>query len=174
MPRALLIYPEFPPSYWSQTYALEFIDRKAALPPLGLLTIAGIFSADYELKLIDVHVEPLTAAQVAWADQVFVSAMNVTAALNFRPELERTPPPSPDISASSPPYTTALSATTLRAAAHCSPIGGCARTPDARCATASPWCAHGTNASAATSARASGKPSTCSSKGSSNSFRNWE
>jgi len=43
MPKALLVYPQLPPSYWSEKYALEFIGRKAAMPPLGLLTLAALF-----------------------------------------------------------------------------------------------------------------------------------
>ena len=77
MPKALLIYPEFPPSYWSEKYALEFIGRKAAFPPLGLLTVAALFPPRYELKVIDMNVEPLTDEHLAWADYAFLSAMIV-------------------------------------------------------------------------------------------------
>lgn len=77
MRRALLVYPEFPTSYWSEKYALEFIGCKAAFPPLGLLTLATFFPPQYELKLIDMNVEPLTDAHLEWADCVFVSAMIV-------------------------------------------------------------------------------------------------
>lgn len=37
--KALLIYPKFPDTFWSFTYALGFIGKKAAFPPLGLLTV---------------------------------------------------------------------------------------------------------------------------------------
>jgi hypothetical protein len=40
----LLIYPKFPDTFWSFTYALSFIGKKAAFPPLGLLTVASLSS----------------------------------------------------------------------------------------------------------------------------------
>ena len=38
----LLIYPKFPDTFWSFNYALNFIRKKAAYPPLGLLTVAAM------------------------------------------------------------------------------------------------------------------------------------
>ena len=38
----LLIYPEFPDTFWSFRYALGFIGKKANSPPLGLLTVAAM------------------------------------------------------------------------------------------------------------------------------------
>ena len=38
----LLIYPEFPDTFWSFRHALKFIRKKASLPPLGLLTVAAM------------------------------------------------------------------------------------------------------------------------------------
>jgi hypothetical protein len=37
---ALLIYPEFPDTYWSFKHALKFVGKRAAQPPLGLMTVA--------------------------------------------------------------------------------------------------------------------------------------
>jgi len=34
--KALLIYPEFPDTFWSFKHALKFIRKKSAYPPLGL------------------------------------------------------------------------------------------------------------------------------------------
>ena len=39
--RVLLIYPEFPQSFWSFEQALNLVGRKALLPPLGLVTVAA-------------------------------------------------------------------------------------------------------------------------------------
>ena len=78
MYNALLVYPEFPPSYWGYTYALEFVGKKAAMPPLGLLTVAAMFpDNDWQLKVVDMNVAPLTDADLAWADYVFTSTMIV-------------------------------------------------------------------------------------------------
>jgi len=78
MQNALLVYPEFPPSYWGYTYALDFVGKKAAMPPLGLLTVAALFpERDWHLKVVDMNVESLTDADLAWADYVFTSTMIV-------------------------------------------------------------------------------------------------
>ncbi|MFO7860884.1 MAG: B12-binding domain-containing radical SAM protein [Desulfosalsimonas sp.] len=74
----LLVYPEVPSNtYWSYKHALGFIKKKSAMPPLGLLTIAALFPADRELKLVDLNVGPLDDNLLQWADAVFVSAMIV-------------------------------------------------------------------------------------------------
>ncbi|MCK6681427.1 MAG: B12-binding domain-containing radical SAM protein [Thermoanaerobaculia bacterium] len=75
--RALLIYPELPPTYWSMKYSLPFIGKKASIPPLGLLTVAAMLPADFEVKLVDMNVERLDETSVAWADIVFTSSMLV-------------------------------------------------------------------------------------------------
>jgi radical SAM superfamily enzyme YgiQ (UPF0313 family) len=77
MKHALLVNPAFPPSYWSYSYALEFVNKKANIPPLGLLTVAGLFPPDWELRLVDMNVQPLCEAHLAWADVVFTSSMIV-------------------------------------------------------------------------------------------------
>jgi len=75
--KALLIYPEFPDTFWSFRYALKFIHRKASSPPLGLLTIAAMLPEAWEKRLIDMNVESLTDEDVKKSDLVFVSAMSV-------------------------------------------------------------------------------------------------
>ena len=77
MPNALLVYPEFPPSYWGFKYALGFLGKKSSMPPLGLLTIAGMFPDNYNLKVVDMNVETLTDTHLAWADVVLTSTMIV-------------------------------------------------------------------------------------------------
>jgi radical SAM superfamily enzyme YgiQ (UPF0313 family) len=77
MPRALLVYPEFPPSYWGFRYALELLGKRAPMPPLGLLTVAAMFPEEWELRLVDLNVEPLDDAALEWADLVLTSTMVV-------------------------------------------------------------------------------------------------
>jgi len=77
MIKALLIYPQYPDTFWGFKHALKFIHRKAALPPLGLLTVASMLPDDWELKLVDLNVESLNEKQIKWADYVLISAMNV-------------------------------------------------------------------------------------------------
>ncbi len=73
----LLVYPEFPDTFWSFKHALSFIHKKASTPPLGLLTVAAMLPRDWNKKLIDTNVCGLTDMDLAWADYVFISAMEV-------------------------------------------------------------------------------------------------
>ena len=75
--KILLIYPEFPDTFWSFKHALPFIRKRASLPPLGLLTVAAMLPRDWDKRLVDMNVRKLTAADLAWADLAFVSAMAV-------------------------------------------------------------------------------------------------
>ena len=75
--KILLVYPEFPDTFWSFKYALNFIRKKASSPPLGLLTIASMLPAEWEKKLVDMNVQRLKDKDLAWADFVFISAMTV-------------------------------------------------------------------------------------------------
>lgn len=74
---ALLVYPQFPPSYWSFRYALELLGKRSAMPPLGLVTVAALFPEHYRLRLVDMNVAPLTDEDLAWADLVLTSTMVV-------------------------------------------------------------------------------------------------
>jgi radical SAM superfamily enzyme YgiQ (UPF0313 family) len=73
----LLIYPEFPDTFWSFRYALKFVRKRSISPPLGLLTIAAMLPADWPKRLIDLNVRALTDQDLAWADTVFISGMTV-------------------------------------------------------------------------------------------------
>jgi radical SAM superfamily enzyme YgiQ (UPF0313 family) len=75
--RVLLVSPRIPTTYWSYKYALPFVRKKALLPPLGLVTVAGMLPEDYELKLVDMNVATLRLEDIEWADVVFLSAMIV-------------------------------------------------------------------------------------------------
>jgi len=73
----LLVYPEYPPTYWSFRFAVSFQRRKAAYPPLGLITVAPLLPKDWNKRLIDLNVEPLRDSDLQWADLVMISAMIV-------------------------------------------------------------------------------------------------
>ncbi len=73
----LLIYPEFPDTFWSFKHALKFVRKKSSSPPLGLLTIAAMLPETWEKRLVDMNVESLEDKDLAWADMVMVSAMTV-------------------------------------------------------------------------------------------------
>ena len=73
--RALLLYPEFPDTFWSFKHALKFVRRRASLPPLGLLTVAAMLPGEWEKRLVDENVQRVTPQDIAWADVVFLSGM---------------------------------------------------------------------------------------------------
>ena len=75
--KILLLWPKFPATFWSFKSALPFIAKKAALPPLGLLTVASLLPQDWEKKLIDLNIENLKDKDILWADFVFISAMAI-------------------------------------------------------------------------------------------------
>jgi len=75
--KALLVYPECPDTFWGFRYALKFISKKAAQPPLGLITIAAMLPSDWDLKLIDMTFTPLSDSDIDWADIVLISAMSI-------------------------------------------------------------------------------------------------
>jgi len=74
---ALLIYPEFPETYWSFKHALKFVGKRAAQPPLGLMTVAALLPESWKKRLVDTNIERLREADLAWADVVLLSAMHI-------------------------------------------------------------------------------------------------
>ena len=74
---ALLVYPEFPDTYWNFKHALKFLGKRSAQPPLGLMTVAALLPADWKKRLVDTNVERLLERDLAWADVVLVSAMHI-------------------------------------------------------------------------------------------------
>ena len=73
--RLLFVYPDFEPTYWGMQHALPLVGRKAFMPPLGLMTIAAMTPARFEIRIVDMNCEPLTDGQIDWADMTFFSAM---------------------------------------------------------------------------------------------------
>ncbi|HEY3379455.1 MAG TPA: cobalamin-dependent protein, partial [Armatimonadota bacterium] len=76
----LLVYPEYPDTFWTFRYALKFIAKKATYPPLGLLTVAAMLPETWTLRLVDMNVTALSDEQLRWADLVCISAMSIQSA----------------------------------------------------------------------------------------------
>ena len=74
---SLLIYPEWPDTYWSFKHALPFEGKRSAYPPLGLLTIAPLLPKHWKKRLVDTNVRQLTDADLEWADVALLSGMLV-------------------------------------------------------------------------------------------------
>src|SRR5437588_11946900 len=75
--KALLIYPEWPDTYWSFKHALPFEGKCSAYPPLGLLTVSSLLPAHWNKRLVDTNVRRLTEADLRWADVAMLSGMLV-------------------------------------------------------------------------------------------------
>lgn len=73
----LMIYPRYPVTFWSFKYILKYISKKAAFPPLGLLTVAAMLPKEWNLQLVDLNIQSLKQKDLEWADYVMISAMLV-------------------------------------------------------------------------------------------------
>lgn len=73
----LLVFPQYPDSFWSFKHAMRFISKKAAVPPLGLITVSAMLPKEWHKKLVDLNVSPLQTGDILWADYVFISAMYI-------------------------------------------------------------------------------------------------
>lgn len=75
--KILLVYPNYKDTFWSFEKVLRLLGKKAAYPPLGLLTVASMMPKKWEKKLIDMNTDILKDEHIKWADYVFISAMLV-------------------------------------------------------------------------------------------------
>ncbi len=73
--KILLVYPQFPDTFWSFKHTLRFISKKSIFAPLGLLTVAAMLPSDWGKRLVDINVTSLTDEDIKWADYVFISAV---------------------------------------------------------------------------------------------------
>ena len=73
----LMVYPRYPVTFWSFKYVLKYISKKAAFPPLGLLTVAAMLPEDWNVRLVDLNIEKMHDSDLQWADFVMISAMLV-------------------------------------------------------------------------------------------------
>ncbi len=75
--KILMVYPQYPATFWSFKHALKFVSKKSSYPPLGLLTVAAMLPGEWEKKLVDMNVTRVTDDDIKWADYVFISAMAI-------------------------------------------------------------------------------------------------
>lgn len=75
--KILLVSPEYPDTYWGFRHALRLISKKAAVPPLGLITVSAMMPESWNKKLIDLNVSKLRDSDILAADYVFISAMHI-------------------------------------------------------------------------------------------------
>src|SRR4051794_12495390 len=74
--RALLVYPRFNPnSFWNYQATCDLVGAKYSSAPLGLITVAALLPASWELKFINRNTEALEDRDLAWADIVMTGGM---------------------------------------------------------------------------------------------------
>ena len=74
--KCLIIHPKFSPySFWNFVDVSKIVGAKYQAAPLGLMTVAALLPKEWELKLIDINVEPLLEEHFEWADVVCTGGM---------------------------------------------------------------------------------------------------
>jgi radical SAM superfamily enzyme YgiQ (UPF0313 family) len=75
----LFVYPRFPVTYWGFQYGLRLIGKRAALPPLGLITVAALLPSNCYVRLVDLNVGTLRDDDFKWADIVLTGGLLIQA-----------------------------------------------------------------------------------------------
>ena len=74
--RALLVHPRFSSrTFWNYQETCEAVGARYSATPLGLITVAALLPAHWEVRLVDRNIEDLREADLAWADVVMVGGM---------------------------------------------------------------------------------------------------
>jgi radical SAM superfamily enzyme YgiQ (UPF0313 family) len=71
----LLVNPRYPQTFWSFESVLAMLGRKVLEPPLGLLTVAALLPADWELTLVDLTAREISSTEWQAADVVMLTGM---------------------------------------------------------------------------------------------------
>ena len=78
MRRILCVFPRYEPSFGTFEHAYHLTDKtKAFMPPQGLLVIAAVLPAHWQVRFVDENIAAATPADLDWADAVFVSGMHI-------------------------------------------------------------------------------------------------
>ncbi|MCP3682816.1 MAG: B12-binding domain-containing radical SAM protein [bacterium] len=78
MKNILIVYPELPNNtYWGLKYALRFSGKKCTITPLAAATVAAMLPKGYNIRFLDLNVEPLSDHAIKSADCVFITSMTV-------------------------------------------------------------------------------------------------
>src|SRR5258708_27055425 len=71
--KVLMVWPRFPPSFWGFEGVLEMLPEKAMTPPLGLITVAALCPASWQIRLIDHAFDEIQDEDLLWAHLVLIS-----------------------------------------------------------------------------------------------------
>src|SRR5262249_6730336 len=72
-----MLYPRFAAdTFWSFTESCKLMGARRPAAPLGLITVAAMLPAHWQVRLIDCNTDEFDeAAELAWADVVFTGGM---------------------------------------------------------------------------------------------------
>jgi radical SAM superfamily enzyme YgiQ (UPF0313 family) len=73
--KVLLVNPKYPQTFWSFNKVMGMLGKKVLVPPLGLLTVAGLLPGDWDLRLIDMTIREVSEEEWNSCDLVMVSGM---------------------------------------------------------------------------------------------------
>jgi hypothetical protein len=74
--RVLMIYPRFSAnSFWNYAATCKLQGASYPAAPLGLITVAALLPAHWEVRLVNRNTETLAEDDLAWADMVMVGGM---------------------------------------------------------------------------------------------------
>jgi len=74
--KCLLIAPRFSEfSYWNYREVCELFEARYPAAPLGLVTVAALLPADWEIRLLDLNVREMDTSALEWADLVLAGGM---------------------------------------------------------------------------------------------------
>ncbi len=73
--RVLLLNPEMPESFWTFREGCRYGGAKVMHPPLGLITVAALLPPHWELRLVDLDVQPHPPIDWQWPDLVMLTGM---------------------------------------------------------------------------------------------------
>lgn len=73
--KVLLIFPLMPQSFFSFPKVVHRLGCKALFPSLSLITVAALLPKEWQLRLVDQNVEPVTEPLWDWAELVMISGM---------------------------------------------------------------------------------------------------
>src|SRR5207248_4645050 len=75
-PNNVLSYPRFvADTFWSFAESCKLMGARRPTAPLGLITVAAMLPASWNVRLIDCNTEVLDEADIEWADVIFTGGM---------------------------------------------------------------------------------------------------
>lgn len=75
--RVLCVFPRYARSFGTFDHALPLVGAKAFMPPQGILVIAAVLPAGWQVRLVDENVRPVTDPDLDWAEVLFLTGMHV-------------------------------------------------------------------------------------------------